>query len=116
MLVELAIAIIGGVAAVTCSSLWFCSVIDKRDRAGRDAPALTVDALQPFVRITLATRCPFCKDGGEQKRGPDVPKACSARDRCRFGKVAHTHVRCQSCDARWAMKAAQVQDVNEASE
>jgi ABC-type nickel/cobalt efflux system permease component RcnA len=108
MLVEVVAIVSGSLVAITGLTLRFCSVIDKRERAEQvEDDEMRLDRAEPFphVRINIDTRCPFCSDGGEQKRGPKLPKRCPQPEMCSI-KEPHSHLKCQTCGSRYAMKAA----------
>jgi len=107
MLVEVVAIVSGSMVAMTGLTLRFCSVIDKRERAEQeDDDDLRLDRPEPFphARIKIETRCPFCSAGGTQKSGPKMPHRCPQPEMCSI-KDPHSHLKCQSCGARYAMKA-----------
>lgn len=71
----------------------------------------------PFVKITSIsyTPCPFCQTKKDVSYGPELDgQLCIGKRRwwrpwgCTL-LVAHFHVRCVTCEARWIMAPANVQ-------
>jgi hypothetical protein len=109
MLVEVVAIVSGSLVALTGLSLRFCAVIDERERAEQEEDdELRLDRVDPFpyVRINIDNLCPFCGDGGEQKRGPKLPHRCPQPEVCAI-KMPHSHLKCQTCGSRYAMRAAE---------
>jgi len=117
MLLEIILAASGSITTITCASLWFVSVLDKRDRQdqAREEAALaqeeygaahppqpvTNTTIYPFVSITEKTQCVFCGDYG-QNRGPNFPTVCKSDD-CPVKNAPHSHMSCATCQGKWFM-------------
>lgn len=101
-MIEIIVIVVGGVfTAITLGTLGFASLLDKRDRAERDA----ANALISFVRVENGTPCPKCGvattlKGGLQGLSP--PRRCDERD-CAV-RADHLHLMCFTCGRTLAMR------------
>lgn len=115
-MIETVLIVVGAtVTSVTCASLWLVNALDKRLREDEEENDSSLDdpvTLLPYVQITIDTRCTFCGEGGDQKRGPKVPIKCKWGADCEAHDLGpHLHVTCQSCKARSAMATATTADL-----
>jgi hypothetical protein len=112
MIVE---AIIGGITAITCSSLWLCNAIDKRLHKSMEPKAIpevepTIPGVKiyPFQRIVPGCTCSVCgiayKYEGGSSWGPAIPKACKDPKCPALGYGEHLHVHCDSCLSNYFMR------------
>jgi len=107
---------------IVCSSLWFASALDKRERTERErdlqqereeeearnprprppVPDPKSLRIYPFVNITISSPCALCGQAGNDSRGPKLPKACNDIQ-CPAYKKEHLHVECVSCKGNYYM-------------
>lgn len=115
-MIEIIVAAVGGsLTCITCTSLWFASVLDKRERKeiadelkreekernGAEAPSVKI---YPYEFISMKALCPLCGAGGNEKSGPKFPHACNKAAACPAWSEEHLHVECMSCKGTWFMK------------
>lgn len=99
--------VVASVTAIILGSLWLADRVVKRtlkDEGESDEFRLDAPRPFPYERLTIKSCCPFCGDGGEDTRGPKMPHPCPDLEGCPV-QDPHTHLQCQGCGARWAMKA-----------
>jgi len=102
MIVE---AIIGGITAIVCSSLYVANAIDKRSyEEDDDENADPKNRLYPFA---ATKRCPICGKEkydsayGTLNTGPREPYICKGS--CKI-RANHMHVKCISCKSEYPIE------------
>lgn len=114
MIVE---AIIGGITAIVCSSLYVANAIDKRMYSDdEDDSVKKAPSIYPF---SATETCPMCgmKKGYSRTNvvlGPSSPSICGYKS-CREGRKPHMHVECWTCKSKYLVETHYASEENKLS-